>query len=49
MKKQIKENKMTFFLLALGILFVSLGVAQGGYRDAFQKAIQVCLECIGIG
>ncbi|MCC8027005.1 MAG: hypothetical protein LIP16_17115 [Clostridium sp.] len=49
MKPCTKQNKTAIFLLILGILFLILGVYQGGYRDAFQKAIRVCLECIGIG
>ena len=42
-----RQNKAAAALLILGVVF--LGVAQGGYRDAFQKAVRVCLECIGIG
>lgn len=49
MKKLTKQNKTALFLLALGVIFLVLGISQGGYRDAFQKAVRVCLECIGIG
>lgn len=49
MKGLAKQNITALFLLVLGVLLLILGVSQGGYRDAFQKAVQVCLECIGIG
>lgn len=49
MKHLTKESKTALYLLGLGVFFLVLGVAQGGYRDALQKAVRVCLECIGIG
>lgn len=36
-------------LLALAILFVLLGVMNGGAGDVLMKAIAVCTECIGLG
>ena len=44
-----RQNKAAAALLILGVVFLCIGVAQGGYRDAFQKAVRVCLEVIGIG
>ena len=35
--------------LAAGIGFLAAGIAVGEYRTVLQKAIIVCLECIGIG
>lgn len=49
MKQMTKQNKLAIFLLVLGVVLLCAGLAQGGYRDTFQKAIRVCLECIGIG
>ena len=34
---------------ALGIGLVAAGLAAGQYRDTLQKAVLVCLECVGIG
>ena len=34
---------------AAGAAALVLGLVQGGYRDTLQKAIRICLECIGIG
>ena len=33
----------------VGLAALILGLAQGGYTDTLQKAIRICLECIGIG
>ena len=44
-----RQNKITVILLVLGVVFLCIGAAQGGYQDAFRKAVNVCLECIGIG
>lgn len=36
-------------LLALGVLFLALGLLRGEQIDVLQKAVRICLECIGIG
>lgn len=36
-------------LIALGIVFVVAGILNGGFNDTLNKAIRICLECIGIG
>lgn len=33
----------------LAILFIMLGVMNGGWYDVFVKAIKICTECIGLG
>lgn len=33
----------------VGLAALILGLVQGGYTDTLQKAIRICLECIGIG
>ena len=49
MRQLAKQNKIAVFLLAFGALLLVLGLCQGEYRDTLNKAIRVCLECIGIG
>ena len=39
-----RQNKVAVILLVLGIVFLCTGAAQGGYQDAFRKAVRVCLE-----
>ncbi len=36
-------------LLVAGIVFVVLGVLNGGMADVLGKAIRICTECIGLG
>ena len=36
-------------LLGAAVLLIVLGAANGGARDAMAKAVNICLECIGIG
>ena len=36
-------------LYGIAVLFVVLGIFNGGMRDVFVKAIQICTECIGLG
>jgi len=49
----VKSNRKTrciqFFLGAAGITLVLLGLWQGEYTVTLNKAIRICLECIGIG
>ena len=36
-------------LLAVGAAFVGVGLKMGQATQVLQKAIRICLECIGIG
>ena len=36
-------------LLAAAVLFIVLGVMNGGLYDVLVKAINICTECIGLG
>lgn len=36
-------------LLLAAIVFILLGVMNGGARDVLYKAIAICTECIGLG
>lgn len=35
--------------LGVGVTFVLVGIGLGQHREVFEKAIRICLECIGIG
>ena len=32
-----------------GILYIGIGMFQGDFSVIWQKAVMICLECIGIG
>lgn len=32
-----------------GVLFLGIGVSQGQFAVIWQKAVMICMECIGIG
>ncbi len=36
-------------VLALSVLFIVLGIFNGGMKDVFAKAVAICTECIGLG
>lgn len=42
-------NAVRWALVALGVGFVCLGVYRNEVRVVLTKAINICLECIGIG
>ncbi|EEG28471.1 hypothetical protein CLOSTMETH_03852 [[Clostridium] methylpentosum DSM 5476] len=44
-----RKNIAALLLVVLGISFVVIGVARGENQTVLTKAINICLECIGIG
>lgn len=36
-------------LIVLAIIYIVIGVNNGGMRDVLIKAINICTECIGMG
>ncbi len=44
-----KKNIIRICLCIAGIVFITAGLMQGDFTSTWNKAIRVCLECIGIG
>ena len=36
-------------LCAIAVVFILLGIFNGGIQDVLGKAIAICTECIGLG
>ena len=47
--KNKKVSIVGFLLLIIGGVMIVTGIADGEHTEVFQKAIRICLECIGIG
>ena len=46
---RIKTNVLRFGVAAMALGLTVLEVALGPLQEVFQKAVRICLECIGIG
>ena len=44
-----KGNLLRFGLLALSVLLILAGIFRGEADMVLQKAVNLCMECIGIG
>ena len=48
----LKNKRIQFVrygLLATSIALITVGLAKQEHLEAMQKAVKICLECIGIG
>lgn len=44
----IKSN-CKFIMLAISLLFIGIGIFRTEHLTVLKKAVNICLECIGIG
>lgn len=49
MKTKGKRRVIQFVILLVSVLFITLGVVRDEHIEVLNKAIRICLECIGIG
>ena len=48
-KKLEKSKIIPFIALGTGVIMIVAGVIRGEHLVVLKKAINICLECIGIG
>ena len=44
-----KRSIISLALLAAGLAFIVIGAVRGEANGVMQKAIMICMECIGLG
>ena len=48
--KKIEKNKaIPFGFLGVEVVMIGVGILRGEHLVVLQKAVNICLECIGIG
>ena len=45
----LRKNRSAAAVLLIGLLFVVGGVWRGEVEVVFRKAVNICMECIGLG
>ncbi len=49
MKKRRVPTAVTYFLLAAAIALCAFGAVRGETNIVLKKAVNICMECIGLG
>jgi len=44
-----KRSIISLCLIAAGVACIAIGAARGEANAVLQKAIMICMECIGLG
>lgn len=45
----LRRNRAAAALLLLAVLFLVIGALRGEAQTVFRKAVNICMECIGLG
>lgn len=45
----MKQRYKTILLLILAVVLIVAGVIDGQNEQVLEKAVRICMECIGIG
>lgn len=48
-KVRIKVWSVRVCVLLTSIVFIGIGITRSEHLEVWQKAVKICLECIGIG
>ena len=44
-----KKGALRLGILLLSLVFIGIGIWQEEYLEVMEKAVRICIECIGIG
>ena len=45
----LRQNRLARAILVLGAVLTAVGVWRGEAETVFRKAVNICMECIGLG
>lgn len=45
----MRDKKTSYIILALLLALFIIGISTGSIQTVLDKAVNICLECIGIG
>ena len=45
----MKKTRFQICIITVSVLFIGIGIIKQEHLEVMQKAVKVCLECIGIG
>jgi hypothetical protein len=45
----VRRRRLPWILLVISLVVMTAGLLLGEYKNTLEKAITVCLDCIGIG
>ncbi len=46
---ELLKPAVKYVVLVLAVVLIALGLWQGEAGEVLQKAVHICLECIGVG
>lgn len=47
--RRMNKNIIAFSIMLIGIAGIAVGIVRGEAGIVLEKAIHICLECVGIG
>lgn len=48
-EKKRDRSPVSWFILAVAVGLIVIGILNGGLGDVLEKAKKICMECIGLG
>lgn len=49
MMQFLRRNRIAIAVFLFGAAFVAIGIWRGEVETVFRKAVNICMECIGLG